>query len=176
MNYNPLSKQHPEKQILDDNARKFTCSQLDPSNLSINEVTSFVLMTDWLETGLDDEKKLAYKRFANGDTQILLIAKVTSNGKRITEKQNITEEEYSHLLASSTLRVEKTRQEFAYKQNGVEFSLKYDDFGGDKPKMLEVDASNHQDRDMFNPELFPSDLTEVTDDISYYGYRIAGHI
>lgn len=176
MDSDPQLRINPEKQMLDDNARKFTCGSLDPSDLNSNEVISFVLTTDWLETSEDNERKLAYKKFENGDIQILLITKITKDGRRTSEKQKITNEEYSKLLASSVLRVEKVRQEFDYEQNGVNFSLKYDDFGEDKPKVLEVDAPTDQKRDLFDPKALPVELTEVTGDISYYGYRVAEHI
>jgi CYTH domain-containing protein len=176
MDNDPHSKINPEKQILDDNARKFICGLLDPSDLSFGEVTSFTLVTNWLETGEDNEKKLAYKIFENGDIQILLIAKVTKDGKRTTEKQKITTEEYDELLASSILCIEKTRHEFDYEHNGVLFSLKYDEFGESKPNVLEVDASTDRDRNSFDIEAFPAELTEVTGDMSYYGYRIAEHV
>ncbi len=175
MDNHPQSKQNPEKQVLDDNARKFTCGLVDLFRLS-TEVTRFVLVTDWLETGEDNEKKLAYKRFDNGDVQILLITKITNDGKRTTEKQKITAEEYNDLLTSSALRIEKIRQEFVYEQQGTKFSLKYDDFGVDKPKVLEVDAPADQDRESFDPVAFPGELKEVTEDMSYYGYRVAQHI
>jgi hypothetical protein len=176
MDDDPQSKLSPEKQVLDDNARKFTCDLLDLSQLSTSEVTSFVLTTDWLEAGEDNERKLAYKKFENGDIQILLITKVTKDGRRTTEKQKITDDEYNKLLTSSILQIEKVRQEFSYEQNGVEFSLIYDDFGEGKPRILEVDASKDQDRDSFDPAVFPLELREVTGDMSYYGYRVAKHI
>lgn len=176
MDSDPQLSISPEKQILDDNARKFTCGSFDPSNLSSGEITSFILTTDWLETGEDNERKLAYKKFESGDIQIILITKITKDGRRTTEKQSITDEEYGKLLASSKLRVEKMRQEFNYEQNGVYFSLKYDNFDEDKPKVLEVDAPTDQERDLFDPKAFPVELTEVTGDISYYGYRITEHL
>lgn len=176
MDNDPHSKINPERQILDDNARKFTCCLLDSSSLASDEVTSFLLVTDWLETGEDNEKKLAYKKFKNGDVQLLLIAKVTKDGSRTTEKRKITGEEYNELLTSSVLRIEKVRQEFAYEQNGVNFSVKYDDFGEDKLKIVEVDAPTDHARDSFDPQTFPADLTEVTGDMSYYGYRVARYI
>lgn len=177
MDEDPQSKTNPEKQVLEDNARKFTCDPLDLSKLSEGTTTSFLLVTDWLETGDDNEKKLAYKKFENGEEQFLLITKVTKpDGSRtVPDRVKLTEEEYRGRLASSILRVEKVRHELTHMQNGISYSLKYDEFGEDNLRVLEVDASNDQERVLFDPSAFPAPLTEVTGDLSYYGWRIAGH-
>lgn len=162
-----------KKEVLDDNARKFVTKGLTSEFLENNRASSFTLITDWLETGEDNEKKLAYKKFNNGDTQILLITKVTENGNRTAEKEKITQEQYEELLASSILRVEKKRYEFNYIQGDTSFSVKYDEFAESSLRVLEVDATDENQRDFFSPIDFPSELTEVTGDISYYGYRVA---
>lgn len=161
------------KEILDDNARKFTVDTIDPKFLKEMEASSFTLTTDWLETGEDNEKKLAYKEFDNGDIQILLISKITKNGSRTSEKEKITEEKYKELLDSSILHLEKKRYEFTYVQKDISFSVKYDEFAESKLCILEVDATNEQERDSFSPGNFPSELIEVTGDMKYYGYRVA---
>ena len=61
--------------------------------------------------------------------------------KRTTEKQKITAEEYNDLLTSCLPSGLKDSSKFVYEQQGQKFSLKYDDFGVDKPKVLEVDVS-----------------------------------
>ena len=48
---------------------------------------------------------------------------------------------------SFTLR--KKRYEFSYTQNDTSFSLKYDEFAGDKPYMLEVDAASEEEKESF---------------------------
>ncbi len=162
-----------KKETLDDNARKFIVGAIDSQFLNEYNASSFTLIVDWLETGEDNEKKIAYKRFDNGDIQILLIAKITNDGNRISEKEKITEERYKELLISSVLHLEKKRYEFEYTQNNIPFSVKYDEFADGKLCMLEVDASSEEERNSFNPSDFPGELTEVTGDIKYYGYRVA---
>lgn len=164
----------PERsEVLGDNARKFVVDTLDPKFLDENNASSFNLIVDWLEKGEDNEKKIAYKQFDNGDTQILLIAKVTIDGDRTSSKGEITEEKYKELLGSSILHVEKRRHEFDYTQNNISFSTNFDEFAGGKLYMLEVDASTKEERNSFDPNDFPAKLTEVTGDIRYYGYRVA---
>lgn len=162
-----------KKEALEDNARKFVTEAIDSKFLKNHGASSFTLTVDWLETDEENEKKVAYKKFDNGDIQILLIAKATKNGNRTSEKEKITEEEYKDLVASSVLHLEKKRYEFGYTQNGIPFSLKYDEFAGGELCMLEVDASSEEERNSFNPKDFPSKLDEVTGDIQYYGYRVA---
>ena len=162
-----------KKEILDDNARKFITETIDPQFLDEHHASSFTLTTDWLETGEDNEKKLAYKEFDSGEIQILLIAKVTKDGSRTSEKEKITAAEYAELLSSSILRLEKKRYEFTYPQNGIPFSIKYDEFTDSALRILEVDAGSDEERSAFHPSGFPSGLVEVTGDINYYGYRVA---
>lgn len=162
-----------KKEILEDNARKFIVESLNPQLLADNNATSFVLSVDWLEINEDNEKKLAYKTFENGDIQILLIAKVTDEGNRTAKKEPLSEEQYKALLGDSLLHLEKKRYELNYSQNGTLFSVKYDELAGDKPPMLEVDAASAEERNSFNPDEFPAELTEVTGDLRYYGYRVA---
>lgn len=159
--------------ILDDNARKFAVDTVDPNFLEEHGASSFTLIVDWLETGEDNEKKVAYKEFDNGDIQILLISKLTKDGKRTSQKEKISEETYKELLNSSVLHLEKKRHECEYLQNNISFSIKYDEFAGDRLHVLEVDAASEDERNSFNPTDFPAQLTEVTGDIRYYGYRVA---
>lgn len=162
-----------KKEVLDDNARKFIARAIDPQFLNEHKASSFTLITDWLETGEDNEKKVAYKGFDNGDIQILLISKVTKDGNRTSKKEQITEQTYKDLVATSVLHLKKKRHEFTYTQNAIPFSMKYDEFANGEFCMLEVDAPTEEKRDAFNPNDFPSELTEVTGDMRYYGYRVA---
>ena len=165
---------NPEREeVLDDNARKFISEGLNTEFLEENDATSFTLITDWLETGEDNEKKLAHKKFKNGDIQILLIAKVTKDGSRTAEKEKLTQEQYDELVALSMLRVEKKRYEFNYIQDGTSFSVKYDEFTESGLRVLEIDATSEGQRDSFIPNDFPIELTEVTGELKYYGYRVA---
>ncbi len=167
------SKPKLEKnEVLDDNARKFTLDGIDLAFLDGNEVSSFVMTTDWLTTDKDSEEKLAYKKFKNGEVQILLIKKVTKDGKRTSVKEKITEEKYEQLKAHSILRVEKTRYEFTYSQNETDFSMKYDEFTNSPLRVLEVDASSDSERESFVPSEFPVLLKEVTGNLDYYGFRV----
>lgn len=165
----------PEKQkeILDDNARKFVVGTLEPAFLEGIGASSFLMITDWLETGEDDERKLAHKKFANGDVQILLIYKIMKDGRRTSEKEKINEQEYIELLKGSVRHVEKVRYEFSYDQDDITFGVKYDEFIDSDLRVLEVDASNDEQRNAFDPDTFPSELSEVTGKMQYYGYRVA---
>lgn len=167
----------PEKnELLGDNARKFIIESPDRAFLEAHEVTSYTLIVDWLETGADNEKKIAYKQFENGDTKILLIAKVTKDGNRTAIKDHIAEERYRELRSSSILHLEKKRCEFEYSQHTISFSIKFDTYPEGELCILEVDAPSEAERNSFNPLDFPATLTEVTGDIRYYGYRVADMI
>jgi len=166
----------PEKrEALDDNARKFITAPLDDSFFDDEEVTSFNLVVDWLETDEASEKKLAYKTYKDGKKQVLLISKVTqAGGNRRTVKEPLTNERYREMLVDSMLHLEKSRHEFRVAQNGVEYDIKYDVFADGKLYMLEVDASDDHSRAAFDREDFLSELVEVTGNMDYYGYRICG--
>lgn len=166
---------NPEKkEMLDDNALKFTLNDIGPGFLQENMARSFLLTTDWLEMGENNEKKLAHKKYENGNVEILLIQKFTENGRRtVPPKEKLTVEQYRELLPMSKRRVEKIRSEFNYTQSGTTFSMKYDEFLNSKLRILEVDAQNEALKNQFNPSEFPFNLTNVTGKIQYYGYRIA---
>ena len=169
----PQTKPEKEKkEVLDDNARKFVVEPIDVSFLEANDATSFRLTVDWLETNEGNETKVAYKDFGDGNVQILLIAKSTVDGNRTSSKKKITQEEYEELKQSSVRHLDKTRHEFEYTQNGTPFSMKYDEFTESDLRVLEVDASSEEERDSFSPNDFPVQLTEVTGDMQYYGYRV----
>lgn len=163
-----------KSELVDDNARKFAVEELDESLLQGTGAVSFVLTTDWLETNRDSETKLAHKVFDSGEIQILRIKKVMNGSKRESEKHSISDEEYRELLTSSILRVQKERHEFNYIQSGIKFSMKYDIFSESSLRILEVDAPNDEERDAFDPVAFPGKMMEVTGDLGYYGYRVAG--
>lgn len=158
---------------INDNARKFISGTLGASFLREHSARSFTLTVDWLETGEDDETKLAYKVFEDGSTERLLISKVTKDGDRTTEKTKLSEDEYTKLLSESILHLEKKRYELQYSQHGVSFSLNYDEFSQNEFRMLEVDAPTEVLRNSFDPNTFPSQLNEVTGNLSYYGHRLA---
>lgn len=169
-----IPKSNPEKkEKLDDNARKFITEALESKVLEADRMSSFILTVDWLETSEDTEVKVAHKKFDNGEVQILLIAKITQDSNRVSEKEKINEERYRRLKTASILHLEKKRYEFEYDQNGISFSVKYDEFADGRLCMLEVDALSEEQRSSFDPEGFPAELKEVTGDIRYYGYRVA---
>ena len=165
-----------QKEVLDDNARKFVLDSLAPTFIEEGNEVVFLMTTDWLETGQDTEKKLAYKKFRNGDVQILLIAKVTKDGHRTSEKTKINEAQYNDLLKQSICRVQKIRHEFQHTQNGVVFDVKYDEFIDSPLRVLEVDAGSEKEREAFNPTDFQAGVSEVTGQSEYYGYRVASII
>jgi hypothetical protein len=173
MSEKPKVNAFETNKAIDDNARKFISEPIDRSFLQDHHAKSFTLTTDWLETSEESEKKIAYKEYDNGDIQILLISKHTTDGKRSTVKEKITGEEYNTLLGSSILRVEKRRHEFEYIQNDIAFSVNFDEFTAAGLNVVEIDASKDEERNIFDPSDFPAKLAEVTGDMSYYGYRIA---
>ena len=167
----------PEKvQILEDDARKFLVAKIDQNFMSQLDVTSFVMTTDWLTTDEDSETKLAHKEFDDGRLQILLISKLTVDGKRTSRKEQITQEEYDNFLNSSILRLKKKRHEFNYTQKGIVYDVKLDEFDNSPMSILEVDSGDEDDRLDFDPTTFPGELNEVTGNINYYGYRIASTV
>jgi CYTH domain-containing protein len=161
------------KEIIDDNARKFIVTNSERDFLKENNAISYDLITDWLELNEDTEKKLAYKKFDNGEVQILLISKVSKDGNRTSTKEKIDEEQYNALLESSILHIEKRRHEFEYVQNDITFSIKFDEFSQSDLLILEADAETEKDRNSFDAVNFSVGLTEVTGDVRYYGYRVA---
>lgn len=167
----PNPEREPNKEILDDNARKFIVESLDDALLA-SEDTHYLLVTDWLEMGSDNEKKLAYKKYSNGEVQILRISKVTTEEGRTSQKEKINEEQYEALLTHSIRHVEKIRHELNFTQGDVHFELKYDEFEDSDLRILEVDAKSDEERAIFSFEEFPGILSEVTGDIRYYGYRV----
>ena len=171
----PECEPDPEKkaEILDDNARKFVVSSISPEFLKFHNATSYLLITDWLETGKDTEKKVARKVFTNGDEQLLLISKENNNGSRTSEKKKISKVQYDELLALSVHHLEKMRYEFAYTQNDKTFDMKYDEFPESNLRIVEVDASDDDSRESFVPDKFISGLREVTGNVQFYGYRVA---
>ena len=180
MTSSPESKDYAgiekQKEVLDDNARKFITPDLDASFLKENGARGFLLITDWLETCEDNEKKLAYKKFDDGVIQILLITKVTKDGRRTSEKEKISEAQYAKLICDSICHLEKMRYEFEYLQGGIAFDAKYDEFNGSTLRILEVDSQNDAERESFDPSSFPGDLSEVTGQLQYYGYRVTATV
>lgn len=158
---------------VDDNARKFILDELGSNFLKDMQATSFLLSVDWLETGDDNETKLARKEYDDGETQILRIKKATNDGRRTSVKPPISAEQYQEELADSVLHIAKRRYEFKYVQQHVIFSLKYDEFMDSALRLLEVDAPTDEERDSFDPTQFAIELTEVSDDPRYTGFRIA---
>jgi len=85
-----LSQNKPDqerREVLNDNARKFVAEPINEPFLREHEASSFKLIVDWLEKNEDNETKVAYKDFGDGNIQILLIAKTTVDGNRTSEKK-----------------------------------------------------------------------------------------
>ena len=169
-----------KKEMADDNARKFIVSTaIDPEFLREHSAEQFLLTTDWLEMSETSEKKLAHKHYPNGDIKILLIQKFRSGDKTsVPPKEKLSPEQYQELLPHSIERVAKTRYEFDYplpdlEQSDPVFTIKYDEFVDSELRILEVDAATDDARSSFTPTDFPYELTEVTGQMQYYGYRVA---
>lgn len=168
---NPDKKENP---AIDDNAYKYTLSALTSEFLAHYNVKSYLLITDWIETGDDSEKKVARKIFGDGSVELLLIEKKTINGERKTIKNSISAAVYDEYVIASIVHVEKTRHEFVYTQGDNTFDMKYDEFTDSSLRVLEVDAENDEARETFVASNFEgADLQEVTGDERYYGYRVA---
>jgi hypothetical protein len=159
------------KEVLADNARKFVARGISQDLLK--ESRSCLLTVDWLETNENDEKKIIFKEFVDGEKQLLLVTKVSKDGNRVSERRKIDQVEYDAFLKQTLLCVAKRRYEFKVTQNEIVYAIRYDEFQNSELRVLEVDASNDLDRTKFDPTLFPAELTEVTGNIGYYGYRVA---
>jgi len=159
----------------EDNARKFTLEGLSDTDLRLNNAFSYDLTVDWLEMGEVDETKLAKKVYPDGTEVLLKIRKITEDGKRIPEKKLLTADEYNKLLEGSLCSVAKRRSEFKYVQDHVVFDVKYDEFHGSSLRMIEADPQEG-DEGVFDPSMFAVDfdteLTEVSDDPRYTGFRV----
>jgi len=162
----------PEKEIIDDNARKFIIQPLGEEFLENCAAKTYTLTVDWLVTDENNETKLAYKVFEDGSVQILNITKSTKNSKRATQKEAISKVDYERKLASTILHLKKERSEFIYVQNGTSFAMNYDIFEDGALYMLEVDADTDEQRIAFDPNAFSEVVSEVTGDLRYYGYRV----
>lgn len=162
-----------QPQPVEDNARKFLVEPLDSKFLE-KAKSAFLLTVDWFETGEDNEVKVAKKTYEDGTVKTYLVSKITKDGSRETVRREITDEnEYLKLLEESVCHLEKMRYEFDYEQNGTVFDVKYDVFSDSDLRVLEVDADGEEERNAFELNDFPSELTEVTGEMQYYGYRVA---
>lgn len=160
----------PNKKVVDDNARKFIVQAPDLEYLKERSDDSYTIETDWLKIGEGTEQKVVRK-----GNEMLLISKTTTNGSRKAEKESISRETYDELRANSILHSKKERYEVEYHdKKGVQFLLKYDMFDGGRLCMLEVEAATQEERDAFNPNDFPAEMTEVTGEPGYTGYEIVG--
>ncbi|MBI3889374.1 hypothetical protein HY312_02255 [Candidatus Saccharibacteria bacterium] len=176
-----IPKNNPEKkEVVDDNDRKFTLETIDPQFLAENKTKSYTLITDWLETNDADETKIVRKIFHEGKdeekVQTLLIAKITVGGNRTAEKKEISDDEYNEYLKQTKIHIEKTRYEFDIDQDGARFNAKYDEFSDSNLRVLEVGPDTLGENKQFKPEDFKYSLHEVSDDISFTGFRVARHI
>jgi hypothetical protein len=162
-----------KKEVIADNARKFTLAAIDEKFLKSHGASSYLLIVDWIVTNEDREKKVVYKELADGEKQYFLIEKVTQDGNRTTDKKRISEEEYKSFLTTTSVQVEKRRYEFDFLQNDIHFALKYDVYPGNNLSVLEVDSKTEAERSKFEIDAFPYKLAEVTDDKRYQGYRVA---
>lgn len=95
---------------------------------------------------------------------MLLITKVTKDGRRTADKQPITDDAYREHLANSVQHLEKVRHEFTYRQNDIDYGMKYDVFA-DQAQILEVDAATNTDRESFDVASFPYSLDRIIEDI-----------
>ncbi len=160
------------KEVLEDNARKFVVRGISQDLLKDSK--SSLLTVNWLETNENDERKIISKEFSDGDKQLLLVSKVSKDGNRISERRKIDQVEYETLLKQSILHISKRRYEFKVTQNEIVYAIRYDEFQNSELRVLEVDTSKDFDRTKFDPALFPAELTEVTGNLEFYGYRVAG--
>lgn len=168
---------NPEKNgAVDDNDRKFTLETIDPEFLAKHNTKSYVLTTDWLETHETNETKIVCKKFDDGSIQMLLIAKTTVNGHRTADKKEISEAEYNELLKQTKVHVEKIRYELSIDQGDAHFDTKYDEFPGSSLRILEVGLDKSGKDITFKPENFAQKLVEVSNDITYTGFRVAAHV
>lgn len=169
---NKETQPESKMEMMDDNARKFIISNIDQEFLKKRAAVSYTLVMDWIGIDPDDDRKIVCKTFTDGQSQILLVSKITKNGNRQVEKKPITQEEYQELLKSSRTHVEKKRFEINFTQDGQSFLLKYDEIKNSQLCLLEVDAPTAEVRASFDPKKFPYLLSEVTGNSQYYASRI----
>lgn len=165
-----------QKEVVDDNARKFLIEPLSPEFL---RGASLVTLTTHF---LDDQKKIVHKvypkseKHPKGKIEIWSIRKVIDeDGNRTAERQQMPEKDYNYeeLRRDSLFTYKKDRFQFNYPaKNGVRFSCSYDEFEDGKLCMLEVNAPSKEARNSFNPETFPIPLTEVSGVPGYTGSEI----
>lgn len=168
---------NPEKNgPIDDNDRKFRLETIDPEFLLRHNTKSYTLITDWLETNEANETKVVCKKFDDGRIQMLLIAKNTVDGHRTAEKKEISADEYGEYLKLAKVHVEKIRYEFSINQDDAQFDAKYDEFSNSNLRVLEVGPDTSGKDELFKPEGFEYKLEEVSDNITYSGFRVATHI
>lgn len=81
-----------KREAIDDNALKFTLDHIDSNFLTAHSAKSFLLTTDWLEISETSEKKLAHKKYTNGDIETLLIQKTTDKygDRTVLPKQKLS--------------------------------------------------------------------------------------
>lgn len=164
-----------KREALDDNARKFIADPIEARMLEELGAKSFNLDVYWLETGEDSERKVVHKQFDDGEVMRLEVTKVRDKetGERVSKKVPIEEPDFVIAKTAAALSLKKRRHEFSFIQDGEEFLTKYDEFEGSDLHMIEIDGSNGVDRMSFDPDRFFVDLTEVTPDRRYEGYRLA---
>lgn len=161
-----------------DDARKFTVigGVIDPYFLQGHNAVAHAMVVDWTVIAHDEhrkaETKIAYKEYDDGRVQILEIAKEKVGDARTAEKTEIAPGEYTDKVAQPIKHLAKRRYEFTYRQNGIDFELKYDVIEDGKLYLLEVDAPSPELRAQFDEKLFEYELHEVSGDPAYEGYEI----
>ena len=175
-----------EPKPIDDNARKLVLLPIEASELAAMGATTYEMEVQWTDVSEDSEAKVVCKRYADPDTEpsLLRISKKTVDGRRMTQKEPISMDEFADTLrrGDTALHLSKRRSEFNYVQSGIEFALKYDEFVIGQTSdnslqlfcILEVEAGTEEEREQFEPQLFaPATIyAEATGDPNYTGYRI----
>ena len=167
-----------------DNDRKFilTARPLDVTFWDgYNPDREYDMTVHWTDIN-DDEKtetKIAHKLYDDGAVEILKIAKVKVGDDRTAKKHEVAPDDYEKSIQDPVKQLAKRRYEFAYRQNGAIFKMKYDVIEDGILCMLEVGAGVTEQGDVveFDMSAFEDyQLYEVSGDPAYEGHRIVDTI
>jgi len=171
----PLSS--PEKNKQKDDARKFVIDgPLSRELLDQHHAGGYNMTVDWTVIGAGSETKIACKEYDDGSFGIWRVAKVKEGASRSVEREELSLEKYAEAVSRPVKHLEKRRYEFELEQNGIRFSLKYDNIEHDILFLLEVDAATPDLRARFDADAFAATygygITEVSGKSEYEGHAI----
>lgn len=176
--------QESEPRPVDDNARKFIVTPIDPESIASVRVAAYDMTVYWTDTGVDTETKVVRKVYVDEqrEDEILHIKKKKSaDGTRKSLKTPISlrEFELTPFDYPGMPVLGKKRTELTVIQDGDDYVLKYDElvngtffmFEAEPPKWI-GDANKDEYIANFDPSRFFEVIEEVSGNPDYEGYRI----